>query len=220
MTTLAPLLVGPLASHPLAPRFAAEVLRVHRRYAAEVVAANRLCPFLRDIDTGLGSFVVVLDVALDPRAAAAAIAASTTQVVHVVYPCVRPPPAVFEKFANRVGAALKEAMDRPPVMATFHPELTGDAGDAYRLIGVLRRAPDPFVQTIPAGLNEGGTVFAGPIEAAPPGPNTGATGVGHAEATFARLHGAALEQLLATLADIHADRARSYAPFLDVMLPG
>src|SRR6185312_515261 len=56
-----PLLRGPLAGHPIAAKFAAEVHRVHRRYAAEVVAANRLCPFLRDIDTGFGAFVTMLD---------------------------------------------------------------------------------------------------------------------------------------------------------------
>src|SRR5207249_3431375 len=46
MTVLAPLVRGSLCAHPLALPFAQEVAHVHRRYAAEVVAANRLCPFL------------------------------------------------------------------------------------------------------------------------------------------------------------------------------
>ena len=36
----------------------------------------------------------------------------------------------------------------------------------------------------------------------------------HGEETFARLRGVELERLLSTLADVRADRDRSYAPYL------
>jgi hypothetical protein len=88
-------------------------------------------------------------------------------------------------------------------MATFHPSLAGEIDDPHRLIGLLRRAPDPFVQLIPEGLHEGGTVIVG----AEPGRD-------NAEANFDRLRGGGIEPILALLADIRADRDRSYAPFL------
>jgi hypothetical protein len=199
-----PLLRGPFAAHPEAARFAAEVRRVHRRYAAEVVAANRLCPFLRDVDTGFGAFVVVLDPGEpDVDAAVAALAAADSPVVHLVFPLASAPPARFERFSGRLAQALKATVSPAPVMATFHPSLGGDVDDPHRLVGLLRRAPDPFVQLIPEGLHEGGTVFAG----VQPGRD-------NAEANFDRLRGGGIEPILALLADIRADRDRSYAPFL------
>jgi hypothetical protein len=215
MTALAPILRGPLATHALASRFAAEVHRVHRRYAGEVVAANRLCPFLRDIDTGFGAFVAMLDPGEpDAGAAVEAILAAGNPVIHVVFPLVRPAPTLFERFSGRVSQALKKALRDPPVMATFHPDLAGDPGDPHRLVGLLRRAPDPFVQLTPEGMHEGGTVFAplpapgDPMPVAPPD-------VDSAEANYAKLKGGRVEPLLALIAEIRADRDRSYAPFLE-----
>jgi hypothetical protein len=217
MASPAPLLRGPLAAHTQAARFAAEVHRVHRRYAGEVVAANRLCPFLRDIDTGFGAFVAVLDPGEpDVEAAVEAVHAADNPVIHIVFPLVRPAPSLFERFAARVGQALKKALRDPPVMATFHPDLVGDAADPHRLIGLLRRAPDPFIQLIPEGMHEGGTVFA-------PLPSPGALlelaaeppPADPAEANFAKLKDGRIEPLLALIAEIRADRDRSYAPFLD-----
>jgi hypothetical protein len=205
MTLLQLELHGALRDHPSAGAFAAEVARVHRRYATEVVAANQLCPFLRDPETAFGRFCVMLDPALDLDAARAAVTAGGSLVVHVVYPCVRPAAPVFEKFAARLGEAVRAAVADPPVLATFHPDLTGDPSTAHRMVGLLRRAPDPFVQFIPAGLHEGGTVFAG-TSVAPTADN--------ASVVYGRLKGAPLEALLARLAEVHEDRDRSYAPFL------
>jgi hypothetical protein len=213
MATLAPLLRGCLQAHPVAAPFAAEVLRIHRRYAEEVVAQHRLCPFLRDVETGFGRFCVMLEpreLSLDD--ALDAVLSSSTAVIHLVYPCLCPPPPVFEKFAGKLGQALKTAYPgpgRPPVMAAFHPELTGDPSGPYRLIGMLRRAPDPFIQFIPEGLHQGGTVFAG-VEPVPADPAARDPAI----ANFERLKGGGVERVVALLADIYADRARSYAPFL------
>jgi hypothetical protein len=214
MAGAAPLLRGPLAEHPAATRFAAEVHRVHRRYAAEVVAANRLCPFLRDIDTGFGAFVVMLDPG-EPSVDAAleAIRAAGSPVTHVVFPLVRPAPSAFERFSGRVGAALKKALSNPPVMATFHPGLVGDADDPHRLVGLLRRAPDPFVQLIPEGMHEGGTVFA-PIPTDGLSPAFIPESIDSARENYAKLKGGRVAPLLALMAEIHGDRDRSYAPFL------
>jgi len=219
MATVDTLLRGPLRGHPAAAALATEVVRIHRRYATEIVAENRLCPFLRDVDTGFGRFCVMLDRGeLDVAAAVEAVLAADSPIIHLVYPCVRPPSPVFEKFSAKLAHALKEAFPaptRPPVMATFHPELSGDASGPYRLIGMLRRAPDPFVQLIPEGLHQGGTVFAGIDPKALPLPlpvNTATRDP--ALANFDRLKGGGVERLVAKLEDIYEDRARSYAPLL------
>jgi hypothetical protein len=179
-----------------------------------VVAANRLCPFLKDVETGFGAFVAMLDPGEpSPEAAAEAVLAAGNPVVHVVFPLVRPQPSAFERFSAKVGAALKQAVAKPPVMATFHPDLAGDATDAHKLIGLLRRAPDPFIQLIPEGMHEGGTIFqplpAGGAPVIPPSAPADST-----HANFDRLRGDAVPRLVALMAEIRADRDARYAPFL------
>jgi hypothetical protein len=220
MAALVPILRGPLAAHPQASRFAAEVHRVHRRYAAEVVAANRLCPRLRDVDTGFGAFVAMLDPGEpDLDATVEAVCGAGNPVIHVIFPLSRPAPTLFERFAGRVAQALKKALRDPPVMATFHPDLAGDPADPYRLVGLLRRAPDPFIQLIPEGMHEGGTVFAPLPEPGEPVPVAGES-VDSALNNFARLKDGRIEPLLALIAAIHADRDAGYAPFLAAFAGG
>lgn len=217
MAASAPLLRGPLRAHPLAVRFAAEVHRVHRRYASEVVAAHHLCPFLRDVDTGFGAFIAMLDPCPEPdlEAAVAAILAAGNPVIHVVFPLIRPLPSVIERFSGRLAQALKKEMPSPPVMAAFHPDLAGDPGGAHRLVGLLRRAPDPFVQLIPEGMHEGGTVFAPLPARGQPMPVMTPPVVDSARENFAKLQGGGVERVMALTAEIRADRDRSYAPFLE-----
>jgi hypothetical protein len=199
---------GALAYHPQAARFAAEVRRVHRRYANEVVARYRLCPFLRDAETGFGSFCVLLDPEPVLETATTAVQEAASAVVHVVFPCIRTPSPPFERFAGRVGEQLRKLCRPAPVLAAFHPEMAGSDENSSRLVGLLRHAPDPFVQTIPAGLSQGGTVLAGSgVE--PPRDQ--------AEDNFERLKGAPLDEIKVLLADILADRDASYAPYLEAL---
>jgi hypothetical protein len=151
----------------------------------------------------------------DAEAAVEAIVAADNPVIHVVFPLIRPAPSLFERFSGKVGQALKKAFKNPPVMATFHPGLVGDAGDPYRLVGLLRRAPDPFVQLIPEGMHEGGTVFAPLPEPGQALPESLAEPVDPAQANFAKLRGGGVERVLALIEEIHAERARSYAPYLE-----
>jgi len=185
---------------------------VHRRYAGEVVARNQLCPFLRDVDTGFGRFCVMLDVEPDVPTALAAVLAADASVIHLVYPLNASPPSPFEKFSGKLAESLKQNMRDAPVMATFHPGLPGDGSTQSRLIGLLRHAPDPFVQLIPEGLHQGGTIYAG---AADLEQTTTEGAVDPSEANFAKMHGGLLETIVALLAEIRADRDRSYAPFLE-----
>jgi hypothetical protein len=229
----APLLFGELRGHPAALGLAAEVVRVNQRYAAEVVLAYRLCPFLRDVETGFGRFCVAMTRRIDLGEAKAAFVRAESAVIHMVYPLVRAPAADFERFGGEVGRAARDIWratpdgeDRfgpePPVIATFHPDLVGDRSAPHRLIGLLRRAPDPFVQIIPGGHHESGTVIAPIAEigdltpeaiqkilAKVPPPKTE-----RVAETFARLTPAMLDDIAALIADIRADRDRSYAPFL------
>jgi hypothetical protein len=101
-------------------------------------------------------------------------------------------------------------------MATFHPELAGDAGDPHRLVGHLRRAPDPFIQLIPAGMNEGGTVFA-PLPALAQDPTLPIVSdpIDSAQANFAKLKDGGVEPLVSLMDEIRAERTLRYAPFLE-----
>ena len=60
MSELIPLLFGSLRDHPAAAPFAREVVRVHKRYATEVVYGHRLCPFLRDVNKDFGRFCIAM----------------------------------------------------------------------------------------------------------------------------------------------------------------
>jgi hypothetical protein len=213
MAVLEPMIRGKLASHPEASAFAAEVLRVHRRYATEIVQRFALCPFTRDVDVAFGKFCVMLDREPDHEATRAAVLEANNPVLHVVFPLVGGASNLFERFASALMASLREAFEDPPVMAAFHPELVGDREQPYRLIGILRRAPDPFVQLIPGGLHEGGTVFAASIE------DYESSGEDRAEANFKKLSGAPLDELLQIAVDIRADRERSYVKYPELAVP-
>jgi hypothetical protein len=207
MAALEPMIRGKLATHPNATAFAAEVLHVHKRYATEVVQQFALCPFTRDVEVAFGKFCVMLDREPNHDATRGAIVEANSPVLHVVFPLALPPANVFERFASTLTASLQGFLDSPPVMAAFHPELVGDRGHAHRLIGLLRRSPDPFVQFIPAGNHEGGTVFATSVD------DDVDAGADRSEQTFNRLRGAKLDELLAIVADIRAERDRRYAAY-------
>lgn len=208
MGALEPMIRGKLATHPRAHAFAAEVLHVHKRYATEIVQGFSLCPFTRDVEVAFGKFCVMLDREPEHDATRAAILEAKSPVLHVVFPLALPAPNLFERFASNLVASLRGELDSPPVMAAFHPELVGDRDNAHRMIGLLRRAPDPFVQFIPAGNHEGGTVFASSVDEAEEAAQD------RAEWTFKRLRGGKLDELLAISADIRAERDRRYAAFV------
>lgn len=208
MGALEPMIRGKLATHPRAHAFAAEVLQVHKRYATEIVQGFSLCPFTRDVEVAFGKFCVMLDREPDHDATRAAILEAKSPVLHVVFPLALPPPNLFERFASTLVASLRGELDSPPVMAAFHPELVGDRDNAHRMIGLLRRAPDPFVQFIPAGNHEGGTVFASSVDEAEEAAQD------RAEWTFKRLRAGKLDELLAIAAEIRAERDRRYAAYV------
>ncbi len=214
-------IAGALAEHADAERFAFEVCGLLHRFATEVVSAFNLCPFLHNVDNGLGAVCVVLDV--EPRVdeALAAMRASEASVIHVVYPLLArgqsegapSTPSVssasrFERFGNALAEALRRSHTETLVHATFHPELVGGTENPHRMVGLLRRAPDPFIQFIPPGMHEGGTVMAG-AELPTKSP---------LEATYARIvTGGKLDELEGLLAELHRLRLARDARFAQLV---
>jgi len=210
-------IAGRMAAHPHALELAREVRRVHHRYAVEVVARYKLCPFMGDPTTAFGRFVVMLDSELDVTSACKqATTQDEQQLAHLIYPLIACQSLTFERFAARLHVEVRDAAvamgRKPPVHAAFHPDMEGDGTSAARLVGVLRHAPDPFIQFVPEGLQKGGSTFIDPktIDLAA----LAAEMKAKPATTFERVVPDQIDELLAALSDIRADRDRSYARFL------
>lgn len=213
-------LVGSLVGHPAAAAFGREVRRVHHRYAEEVVAHFSLCPFMGDPRTAFGRFIVVLDKELQLELACEQIVGSAVdggQLAHLVYPLVTMESRRFERFASSLHLAVRQkVLDQgghsPPVHATFHPQMAGDETSQSKLVGLLRHAPDPFIQFVPQGLQQGGSTFLDPSKV------DFASLVAEMKkkpaTTFERLVPDALPELRRRLQEIRRDRDKSYEPFL------
>ena len=203
-----PILLGSLAREPDAPELAADASYLIHRYASEVVAPFELCPHLRGVDEGLGALCIVLDRVLDPAAIAGAVRATGSKVVHVVFPLVGVEASVFERFGNAVAEHLGTA-DPRLVHATFHPEMEGGDEYASRIVGLVRRSPDPLVQFIPHGIQQGGTTIFG----APPATAT------YLESTYRRVRGPLLAQIIDRQVALHDERRLRYAKYGDRLGP-
>jgi hypothetical protein len=202
-------IAGALGSHAAAQGLALEVQRLHQRYAAEVVARWGLCPFLRDPETAFGCFAVLLDREPVLEEAMRVAQAAKSSVIHLVYPLVSGESRPFERFGQELATALRASSPDAPVHAVFHPRMSGDASSPGRRIGLVRHAPDPFVQLVPAGLQGGGTVLAMPGEPLPSSPPP--------RSRLGLLSASEMEEVVATLDDLKADRERAYAPWLEAL---
>jgi hypothetical protein len=177
--------------------FAEKIAAVHTRYALEVVLAHKLCPFLKDPESGFGQFCIVLDEEVDVDLAFHTVQ-NTPGVLHIVYPCIKDSYSTFWEFSSTLGNRVQKSSPKSPVYAVFHPAFPGDAKNPHRLVGVLRRAPDPMIQYIPPGLTTGGTVFVG--QALPPEDN--------AEVNFRKLQGDTLSKMLELMNEIQQERQK------------
>ena len=194
---------GSRSGHPEAAALAEQVRRLLFRYANEVVAAYALCPFLHNVDAGMGVVGVILEVEPDPCATLAIMQRLDAPVLHLAFPIFRGSSSAFERFGSKLANLVQQSFAEPLVHATFHPELVGGTENPHRLIGLLRQAPDPFIQFIPHGLQQGGTVLAASQDGIAPGQS-------HADARFDRLNRTAtVSLLLEKISELKADRARS-----------
>ncbi len=205
---------GARAGHPRAQELAEAAHDLLFRYASEIVAAFRLCPFLHNVESGMGDVGIILDPVPDLATAQAAIRALGGPVLHLSYPLAGVGSSEFERFGSKLAQSLRSVLPEPLVHATFHPELTGGKETAHRLIGLLRQSPDPFVQLIPPGMMQGGTVLAsvdakGALEL--PAPIDVPIGTeSRAEAMYRRLMAGDVERVLALAAELRALREQRY----------
>jgi hypothetical protein len=176
--------------------FGEKIAEVHTRYAMEVVFAHRLCPFLKDPESGFGHFCIMLDEEPDIDLAFDTVQ-NTPGVLHLVFPCIKESYSEFWALSATLGNRVQKSSPKSPVYAVFHPQFPGDTKNSHRLVGLLRRAPDPMIQYIPPGLTTGGTVFMG--QPLPPEDN--------AEINYRKLQGETLQEMLHLMEEIHTNRA-------------
>jgi hypothetical protein len=193
--------VGAKAGAEGAAELAEKSAALLERYVHEVVLAFRLCPFLHNPEGALGAVVVVLDVEPREETLADTIETLGAPIVHALYPLVSGDSPPFERFASRAGQVLRARIGRSaPVSAAFHPRMHGETDDPHRLIGLLRRAPHPFVQYVPPDIPTGG----GTVVAGAPLPPPGGADANHAR--LVRGGSGELDRVLAILDELHRAR--------------
>ncbi|MCC6644389.1 MAG: DUF1415 family protein [Polyangiaceae bacterium] len=213
------------------PGFIAEVLRVHARFNAEIIEGLNVCPYAGparaqgasvrrvSLSTDVSATLHEIEAELAPR--------EEIEVAQIVFPLVTLGAAEFSRMGSAHAEERSARSARRPIFvhAAFHPELPYGIDTPSRLVPLFRRAPDPMIQLIRLAVLDavhrsrprGSQFFSGGPEElarllAAPRPESVTdriTRENHERAT-AGGH----EDVLAILADIAADRARAYAPFL------
>lgn len=206
----------------------AEVVRVYRRYAEEVVEALGFCPYAaRCRLEGHTREVVVFDV--EPTVTSLmpivhALAADTNvEVGLILLPCTRADRLAHARLVEQVRRAHQ---DEPGglvmAMEGFHPDASVDMTNPEKLIPFVRRTPDATIQLVRLsvlnqfrrGVQDNGTAFFDPskmtvdafLNTTPPKP----LHVRIAEANFETTKRKTPEAIEAVYEDIRRDRDASY----------
>jgi hypothetical protein len=194
-----------------------EVIRLLERYLVEVVERYDLCPWARGTRQRGEVAVEVLwgtpDIATWVGAARHMLAQPNAMVAMVIAPELVVTRGFLHAIRNEVAGSILTAG-----VAEFHPDADLDLASPARLVPFVRRSPDPMLQLVPlATLNA--------VRGTPPAvdlvhqakmlggyaaPLRRDAGDRIAAANHTTI-GASVEAVLATLADIAADRERSYA---------
>jgi hypothetical protein len=135
---------------------AREALRLHERYAMEIVEAFDICPWARRArEAGEWRRFVLPEPAPDIEPSLHAIRRleadpAGVPVAILLYPRLALPPRRFDEFANRLRDADAAHHHGSPiyVSATFHPDYPLDHRTPASLVPWLRRSPDPSIQLI------------------------------------------------------------------------
>lgn len=129
----------------------------------EVVESHALCPFARAcrergrlhrvvvpgdgtaLDDGVHAQLLALEAGGDLEA---------VEVALLLAPDFSAGAHAFEALAARARQRVGSALGRPPAffVVAFHPDLPGSDADAHRLVGLLRRTPDPTLQVVRASV--------------------------------------------------------------------
>ncbi len=215
------------------------MLRIYDRYAREVVESFDFCPwavgarlrgtaqpiviFQRDLGDFEASLQVITDLAARPQ----------FSVGLLIYPCFAVTRLDFEHFVRRLRHADSTRYEPgriPFAMAAFHPQAEADLSDPDRLVPFIRRSPDPTLQLVRQSALESmrgeptsGTALAEPWMMGPSGmlPPTLSIRERIAQNNLHTVQKLGPEPVEAVLADIRADRERSYAELTNAAgIPG
>jgi hypothetical protein len=208
---------------------AGEAIRLHHRYLVEIVEELGLCPWARRCRIE-GRLRAHATGETEPEAAALAATEflaelgrdADVEVAFLIFPCLE---IGRREFAS-VGARVNElqAARHPPgaipfMLAAFHPDAPVDTNSPERFIPYLRRTPDPCLQIVRATALDSvrdktpqGTQLVDPLtfdftklrEEVPLRERIARTNL----ETASRL---GIDELARRLADIRADRDRTYA---------
>lgn len=209
-----------------------EARRVYERYAVEFVEALDLCPWAeRARREGRVKLEIVLDE--DPAEVLEAFAADPAIDVGLIALPLRSTPladngkADFDRFVAKLRDAHATANRGRTVMALagFHPEAEPVLGKPAQLVPFIRRSPDPTIQCVRLDMlaemrrgTDSGTDFIDlskvDLQALLAKKRRPPLHERVAEKNLTTLTELGLARAEAILADIHADRARTYEALL------
>ncbi len=136
----------------LPPAFVAEVLRVHERYAKEIVESFDICPFARAArHSGAVRREVLATRTTSPveeslvKLLLALADDERTQVALLIFPLLECAPNEFDIF---VSTLRERSAKSPYAMAGFHPDARWSIDTPAKLVMFLRRTPDPTIQLV------------------------------------------------------------------------
>lgn len=194
-----------------------EVIRLLERYLIEVVERWNMCPWAKSArkngEVEIGVVWGTPTIGEWATAARALLDKPTCRVAMIVAPEYDIDRIDLHGVRNDVTAAVSGTG-----VAEFHPDAPLDLGSPARLVPFIRRSPDPMLQLVPLSILDGIRASSDSVTrvqqvgmmadlAPPPRPDPADT---VAENNFETLT-AAHAEVVATLADIAADRARTYA---------
>lgn len=208
-----------------------QALRINARYLSEVVEAFDLCPWASSVSDGAGLSRQVFLSTEDSPAARDEVAGrieelskqSEIDIGLFIFPSLAITPQGFRSFVAAMESAHASAHPRgamPFAMADFHPDAPLDTSSAARLVGFIRRAPDPTIQLVRRSAmakvrstEDEGSVFAEslasflPLQGSAPKPSVSDNIARNNLRTVQKVGSQHIEKILQ---DIACDRAEAY----------
>jgi hypothetical protein len=205
----------------------AQALRVHARYAIEVVEALGFCPWARAArEQGRVYTRILLDDESTPARAIDRVSElerdAGCEIGLLVFPQLELSRVAFQHFAAAVRAGYEPlAGSEPFAIADFHPDAAPNLASPAELVAFIRRSPDPTLQLVRRStlaavrLSEGpGTRFVDLSTWSPNAAHSAQPAPLHervASANLRQVQSLGIEHVLALLSAIERDRDASYA---------
>ena len=206
----------------------AEALRIHARYAVEVVEGLGFCPWARAArEQGRVCTRVLLESDTTPAAVIDQVTAlerdASCEIGLLVFPELTLGRIPFQHFAAAVRAGYEPRAGAAAfAIADFHPDAAPNLASAAELVAFIRRSPDPTLQLVRRStlaavrLGDGpGTRFvdlsAWAPSSIPPAPEPAPLHERVAGANLRQVQSLGVEHVLALFTAIERDRDASYA---------